>query len=212
MKHLIFILLTILFLNSCAPDKKPVKQDLIPFLQQKEKKLETPIKNSSATSIKTRTDKTFVVNEERISASLNKTSIETNGFTEKNDIFRLGETDPIYDIIISDLDKNGFDELFIITRSVGTGSYGTIYGFSSNKDRSVSSIIIPEISQSDLAEDAIFNGYMGHDSIYVSNYRLFRKFPVYKDGDENCCPTGGDRTIQYKLKHGEDMWRLDVMN
>ena len=75
MKHLIFIFLSVLFINSCAPDKKPVKQDLKPKIQPKEKKQESAIKNSSTTNIKTQTGKTFVVNEERISASLSNTTI-----------------------------------------------------------------------------------------------------------------------------------------
>jgi hypothetical protein len=35
-----------------------------------------------------------------------------------------------------------------------------------------------------------------------------RKFPIYLDGDPNCCPTGGHSTIIYDLKAGEASWKL----
>jgi hypothetical protein len=53
---------------------------------------------------------------------------------------------------------------------------------------------------------------MGHDSIYFSNNRMYRKFPVYKEGDANCCPTGGDKTLSYQLKAGEATWKLEIEN
>jgi hypothetical protein len=200
----------LILLYSCVknPSDKP---------EVEESKVETTVVEESPKRVaivskefKTKTGKTFIVSEEKPSASISKVSVVTKGFAEVNETLQLEESDPISKISIVDLNKDGFDEIFIITRSAGSGSYGTIYGFSSNKDKSVSSIIIPEISQSDLAEGAIFNGYQGHDSIYVSKNKLFRKFPIYKEGDENCCPSGGNKTIQYVIKPGENYWRLEV--
>jgi hypothetical protein len=51
---------------------------------------------------------------------------------------------------------------------------------------------------------------MGHDSIFIANKKLFRKFPIYKDGDEQCCPTGGTRTLNYLLTKGEASWILEI--
>lgn len=210
MKKSFLLLVVLILLSSCVikPSDKP---------EVEEPKVETKAVEESPKSVeivskdfKTKTGKSFTVSEERPSASISNVSVIIAGFTEVNDTLHMEESDPVSKISITDLNKDGFDEIFIITRSSGSGSYATIYGFSSNKDKSVTSIIVPEISQSDLAEGAIFNGYMGHDSIYVFKNKLFRKFPIYKEGDENCCPSGGVRKIQYVLKPGENYWRLEV--
>ncbi len=38
-----------------------------------------------------------------------------------------------------------------------------------------------------------------------------RRFPVYKEGDANCCPEGGIRQLQYKLVPGEATWQLKLV-
>jgi hypothetical protein len=44
-----------------------------------------------------------------------------------------------------------------------------------------------------------FEGYMGHDTVYIHKNKLVRKFPIYKPGDSNDKPTGGNREIHYSL-------------
>ena len=71
-------------------------------------------------------------------------------------------------------------------------------------------IYVREVSENDLKQGGDFYGYMGHDSIYAENNRIYRKYPVYKDGDPNCCPTGGEKIISYRLKAGEAGWILEI--
>jgi len=210
MKKAVFAIILILLLDACV--KKPSDNPEIGEVKVKTKESVESSTNTAAISkeYKTKTGKSFIVSEEKSGTSVSKVSITTEGFAEVNAKFQLQESDPIARISVTDLNNDGFDEIFIITESVGSGSYATVYGLSSNKDKSVSEITIPVISQSDLVEGAIFGGYQGHDSIYVSKNKLYRKFPIYKEGDNNCCPTGGYRIIQYVLKPGEASWRLEV--
>jgi len=210
MKKTILAFVLLILLSSC--EKKPSDKPDVEGPTVETKVIEKSPESIKIVSkkYKTKTGKSFIISEEKPSASISDISITTEGFTVVNDTIHLEESDPISKVTITDLNKDGFDEVFIITQSAGSGSYATIYGYSSNKDKSVSEIIIPEISQSDLAEGAIFYGYQGHDSIYVSKKKLYRKFPIYKEGDENCCPSGGHQTIQYVLKPGENYWRLEV--
>lgn len=218
MKKYLLSLALLILLSACVlkPSDKPiVEEPKTKETIQTIETIETIEKTPKSVPIvsneyKTKTGKTFIVSEEKTSASISNISIATDGFTFVNETLHLEESDPIAKVSIADLNKDGFDEIFIITKSAGSGSYATIYGYSSNKDKSVTDIIVPEISQSDLVEGAIFSGYQGHDSIYISKNKLFRKFPIYEEGDKNCCPTGGDRTIQYVLKKGEAYWRLQV--
>ena len=66
-------------------------------------------------------------------ASLVKAKLETSEFNKANDIFDLGEIDPVEDAFLADLDQNDFEEFYFTTRSTGSGSYSTLYGYASNR-------------------------------------------------------------------------------
>lgn len=150
--------------------------------------------------------KTIIITETHPNGqSLSNIEIKSLDFT-----YNLNETlkdsDPIKEVIISDLDGNGFDEIYIITISPGSGSYGNVLAFSSNNDKSLSMINFPEAQET----DTHFVGYMGHDSFTIDNQKLRRVFPVYLQGDSNNRPTGGMRDITYGLYPGEAMWQLKI--
>ena len=155
---------------------------------------------------KTKSGKTIRITETHpVSQSLSAIRIRSEGFEyEFDETFE--DTDPIKDVFITDLDTNGFDEIYIFTVSVGSGSYGRIIGIASNRDKSMSMINFPEIDKS----DPIFEGYMGHDDFTIQNQRLLRSFPIYREQDTNADPTGGVRRIAYTLAPGEAMWQLKI--
>ena len=209
---IVILALSLLLVFSCIDKKSKQNKSDHPDSQTEITPKNTEREGAKNTILETKTGKFFEVSEKQISSSISNITIHPKGFSEVNEIIYLEEMDPIFDMFCSDLDQNNYDELYIISKSAGSGSYATIYGYASNNDRSVSTIVVPEIAQSDLAPGSIFYGYRGHDSIYVSTDILNRKFPVYKDNDENCCPTGGARTIKYNLLAGEASWRLEAIN
>jgi hypothetical protein len=154
----------------------------------------------------TRTGKTIIVSETQPAGrSLTTIEITTRGF--EHDFQEVYEDrDPISDVFVADLDGNGFDEIYIITTSAGSGSYGTVLGFASNRDKSLSMINFPEIGKA----DDTFKGYMGHDTFKIEDQKLVRIFPVYNEGDTNENPTGGRRKLVYGLYPGEAMWQLRI--
>jgi hypothetical protein len=155
---------------------------------------------------RTRTGKTIIVTETHpVGRSLSTIRITTKGF-EHNYAETFEDRDPISDVFVADLDGNGFDEIYIITTSAGSGSYGTVLGFASNKDESLSMIHFPEIREG----DENFEGYMGHDTFKIEGQKLVRIFPIYNKGDTNENPTGGSRKLVYGLYPGEAMWQLEV--
>ena len=166
--------------------------------------------SKESTIFKTSTGKSISIIKDRISSSLNDLNIVAHDFENTKDTFKIKDCDPFKQAWIEDLDQNGFDELYLITVSAGSGSYATIYGYASNQDLSLTPIYIPEISEKDLLPNGDYYGYMGHDSIYIANKKIYRKYPVYKDGDANCCPSGGNKTLGYELKQGEASWVLKI--
>ena len=155
---------------------------------------------------KTKTGKTIIISETHpVGQSLSTIEISTKDF-EHNYPEKYENVDPISDVLMADLDENGFDEIYIITTSSGSGSYGRVFGFASNNDKSLSMINFPDIQK----EDKMFEGYMGHDVFTIENQKLVRTFPLYKKGDNNQNPTGGKRKVVYGLHPGEAMWQLKI--
>ncbi len=208
MKKLFLALITVTLLSSC--NQKKSAESSTPVQKETETKtVETP-KDDNVVSkeFKTKSGKLFIITEEKPSASISKITVTPKGFTEVNTPIVMEESDPFDYALVADVNNDGFDELYIITRGAGSGSYANIYGFSSNKDKSVTSIYIPELTDDDFA--ALFQGYMGHDKFYVEGNKLYRKYPVYKKEDTNANPTGGEKVLEYKLIMGEASWILEL--
>jgi heat shock protein HslJ len=155
---------------------------------------------------RTKTGKTIVVSQTHPAGrSLGIIEVRTEGFEHNyGEVFE--DRDPISDAFTADLDGNGFDEIYIVTTAAGSGSYGTILGFASNKDKSLSMIHFPDVREG----DETFEGYMGHDTFTIEGRKLVRMFPVYQEGDANAKPTGGRRKLVYGLTPGEAGWQLRV--
>lgn len=147
---------------------------------------------------------TFTVRSSNKSAE-NKVTVTTRGLTRNSTLVREVEG-RVTGVEVADLNVDGFPEVYIYAKSDGSGSYGNIIAFSSNKNKSLSDIFLPELA----AGSKESMGFRGHDDFAVVESNLVRRFPVYRTGDSNAKPTGGTRQIHYKLKAGEAGWLLDV--
>ena len=166
--------------------------------------------NNDVQEYVTKSGKKFIVEEDRsMGASISGLKVSTSGFEAVNRVHDFGETDPVVNVFLADLDKNGFEEIYIITRSAGSGSYSNIYGLVSNKDKSATPIYIRPISDKDKSETGIFEGFMGHNSYELNSGTLLNSFPVYKKNDPNAKPSGGIRKVAYRLVAGEAGWILE---
>ncbi len=95
---------------------------------------------------------------------------------------------------VADLDGNRFPELYIFSTSDGSGSFGRVYAWQFMPERKADISLprnwLPEPVQ----------GYMGHDSLWVENNILRRKYPMYWAGDANATSSGGYRIVRYQLE------------
>ncbi len=115
------------------------------------------------------------------------------------------DVDPINTVLLADLDGNGYDEIYIITLNAGSGSYGNVIGVASNKDKSLSMITFPEVTESDMKKGGKFQDYVGHDVYEIKKNTLVRTFPLKtKDSKKT-------RSITYKLKAGEAAFQLVIV-
>ena len=148
-------------------------------------------------------DVTFQV-ESPNDSSINKVIVR--GMTEAG---TFGEVEveadgAIVNVETEDLNADGYPEIYVYVSSAGSGSYGSLIAYASNRNKSISEIYLPPMED----DPALSTGYMGHDQFAVGEGALVRRFPVYRDGDTNAEPTGGTRQIQYRLESGEAGWIL----
>ncbi|MCT4672158.1 MAG: hypothetical protein N4A37_02760 [Prolixibacteraceae bacterium] len=144
--------------------------------------------------------KVMVEVDNKESASISKITVSSSDYS--NASFQL-EADPIAELLLGDLNQDGVEEIYLISRSVGSGSYATVHGYIPNKQNQLVSTVLPEVTSEQYVEGALFAGYMGHDKFSISNTSLVRSFPVYKKGDANANPTGGTKEVHYILKDNQ---------
>jgi hypothetical protein len=151
--------------------------------------------------LKTATGKSIVIKESHPDGlSLSRIEIVPSDFTENN-TFVVDSSDPLYRTELTDLDRDGYNELFLFTKSAGSGSSGTIYGFESENDDRLVEIRIMATSEKEYEEGGELEGYMGHDTYYFEKQFLIREFPVYKNSDSNVTPSGGTKKVYYSYKN-----------
>ncbi len=145
--------------------------------------------------VQTRTGKMITVVETHPKgASLSDIKVYFQG--DSSNAMRFTDVDPVSATVTADLDKNGFDEIYFVTTSAGSGSYGNLLGVSSNKDKSLSLMFFPEMDPNDKQPGKLFDGYEGHDRYAIENNVLIRRFP-YK-GDTN-----NMKSVPYQILMGE---------
>lgn len=119
------------------------------------------------------------------------------------------ETDGLVELAeVGDLNVDGAPEIYVYTRSAGSGSYGGLIAYSANAKKSLSEIHLPPITDDPKASE----GFKGHDEFRVVENTLVRRFPVYRQGDTNAAPAGATRQLQYKLDAREAGWVLRIDN
>ena len=127
-----------------------------------------------------------------------------SGLTVANDPITQEVDGTVVGAEIADLDVNGWPELYVFTRSAGSGSYGSVIGQAVNEGKSLSAIFLPDITD----DATLAEGYMGHDEFAIVENSLARRFPIYAAGDSNAAPSGKMRQVSYGLVAGEAGWLL----
>lgn len=106
----------------------------------------------------------------------------------------------VEDAVATNLNNDDSPELLVFITDAGSGSYGQLMGYEfGNQGRRTLSL--PDLS------GAAAKGYQGHDTFRVEGQQVVRSFPVYLDADPNCCPSGGQRLVQYKLPAGSTVFQ-----
>ena len=140
--------------------------------------------------------------------SLNQLTITPSGLEVVNRVMKQEIDGRVVGAEIADINADGSPEIYVYINSDGSGSYGSLVAYSANNKKSLSGIYLPLLEHD--KKNSV--GYMGHDEFTVIENSFARRFPVYNEGDANCCPKGGTRQLEYKLFAGEASWQLKLVN
>lgn len=125
--------------------------------------------------------------------SLNRVRIDVDGrlgrHTELDERAGL-----VTEVAVGDLDGDGFPELYVMTTSAGSGSYGELSGLGLRAGGGLERIALV-----DPADSPALRGYQGHDRFELRERMLLRRFPLYRPEDPNARPGGGVRELRYRL-------------
>ena len=109
---------------------------------------------------------------------------------------------------IEDFNNDGFPDMIMYSHGgVSANDYVTVYAVLSAENKSFTPVFFPDI----LDDAKLRDGYKGHDEFTLMEGMIMRTFPVFKPDDTADKPTGGKRTIQYKLFSIEGGYRFKVI-
>ena len=173
-------------------------------------KEQKPITNSSSyKEYKTKSGKIIRITETHpIKENLSTVTISSVCLHLETPIV-LKDINPIEKVIVVDLNKDGYDEIYITTRSIDNNSFSELFGFASDKDKGLIQINLQN-TKKDSEKGEIFEGCLGHEIYKFEKEAIVLEFPIYieKDGDSN--PTGATRVITYALKSDKSDYNLEV--
>lgn len=159
---------------------------------------------SSVSQLKSRTGISWLVSQTpMLDSSLVNVMVQAKGIPGDTLSVDFGEVDPVLEVRLDDLDHDGFQELYVITQSVGPEAFGTIFGMYSSRDTSLTVISYEGATPYQMKEGEPYVGYRGHDRFRFDQGELTNTFPVYKPDDEDDQPTGGESTVVYELVRGQ---------
>lgn len=136
-------------------------------------------------------------------SSGNTFTVTPSGLSAVNDPITQEIAGLVYDIETADIDGDNAPELLVKTKN-SPDEKGYAYIFSSNRNKSLSMVNLPDIS----SDTKLMEGYRGYDEWALVETAFVRRFPIYADGQK----TGKMRQLQYRLKPGEAMKQLVLYN
>jgi hypothetical protein len=99
------------------------------------------------------------------------------------------------------LNADGYPDLVVYINLNDSLQSKTIYVFASDASKSIIPLALPDVQ----LDGKLREGYRGHNQVMMLEGTLILKFPIYKPGDSNDKPTGGFRTVLYKMVRAGEM-------
>ncbi|MBI9065997.1 MAG: hypothetical protein JEZ09_01815 [Salinivirgaceae bacterium] len=130
-------------------------------------------------NVKINFSQTFEIRQIKKGLTQSDIFIKGIGFSNRRNAIALKNKKPIKEIFVSDINADGYEELYIIIESGKKHPISEIIGITIQENDSYKLIYIPEFDKNTSFEFNYLKNYNGYDSIYIENQQLFRTFPSY---------------------------------
>jgi hypothetical protein len=160
--------------------------------------------------IKFNFNQSFEIREVKKSSSMAQIHVQGIGFQQANQTLCFDKVSPFESALVADIDNNGFEELYVITRSRGKKKQAGIYGIVSVGGVKYKTIYIPEFDAANGSSFSYLDGYKGNDSIFIKDKTLKRIFQVTFFDSVAHVRRNGFREITYKLVEFDNSFSLQV--
>ena len=133
-------------------------------------------------------------------------TITSKGLKKAGKIRKVLDGMMVINADLGDLNHDGQPELYLITSGMGSGAYGGVFAYAVTSGGDLVPIQYRELDEN----SRLLQGYRGKDEFFIVGDRLVRRFPVFRDEDPECCASGGNRLIYYKLEPAGSGWELKI--
>jgi hypothetical protein len=100
---------------------------------------------------------------------------------------------------VDDLNNDGVADLILFIYTDSAGSHGTVWALMSDGNKSILPCAMPDPA----LDGKINKGYKGGDQFSMMEGTVLQKFPIFKTGDTDSLPTGGNRVVLYNVGKSE---------
>jgi hypothetical protein len=143
----------------------------------------------------------FKVNTRNKEIATNIASVRPIGFeSPANETMNIPVRGRVSAVFVDDLNNDGIADLIMFIYNDSAARHGTVLALlSSDGNKS----LLPCTLQDPAMDGKINNGYKGGDQFSMMEGTLLDKFPLYKAGDKDSIPTGGNRVVLYTVGRNE---------
>jgi hypothetical protein len=142
----------------------------------------------------------FKVNSRNKEIGTNMASVRPIGYeSPANETMNIPVRGRISYVQVDDLNNDGIADLVMFIYNDSAARHGTVLALMSDGNKSILPCTLPDPA----LDGKINTGYKGGDQFSMMEGTLLDKFPVFKAGDKDSIPTGGNRVVQYTVGRTE---------
>lgn len=142
----------------------------------------------------------FKVNTRNKEIATNIASIRPIGFeSPANETMNIPVRGRVAYVQVDDLNNDGIADLIMFIYTDSAARHGTVWALMSDGNKAIVPCAMPDPA----LDGKINKGYKGGDQFSMMEGTVLQKFPIFKTGDTDSLPTGGNRVVLYTVGRSE---------